>query len=135
MEANKPGTPCEFDRLFTKSVPHILEGIFFSLDYDSFMKCRMVCKAWNELHSSELYQKKAEILLEEKKKYENELWQYSRDGEVEKVRNLLQKGVNPNCEVSVSRPLCVATMRGYKDVVRFSYLKKLFLLCFLLYIW
>ena len=26
----------EFDRLFTKNVPHILEEIFFGVDYNSF---------------------------------------------------------------------------------------------------
>ena len=55
-----------FDTLFTKSVPHILEKIFFTLDYDSFMACGKVCMAWKELHSSESYQQKADELLESK---------------------------------------------------------------------
>ena len=56
-------SPCEFDRLFTRDVPHILEGIFNLLDYETFMTCRNVCKSWNELLSSEPYQKIAETLL------------------------------------------------------------------------
>ena len=56
---------CEFNRLFTRSVPHILERIFFSLDHDSFVACQKVCMAWNELHSSESYQQKKKELLEE----------------------------------------------------------------------
>ena len=28
-----------FDTLFTKSVPHIIEKIFFTLDYNSFKIC------------------------------------------------------------------------------------------------
>ena len=56
---------CEFDKLFTRSVPHILERIFFSLDYVSFTACRDVCKAWSELHASEVYRQKREELLGE----------------------------------------------------------------------
>ena len=64
---SKSASPCEFDRLFTRDVPHILEGIFNLLDYDTFMTCRNVCKAWNELLSSEPYQKIAENLLRKKR--------------------------------------------------------------------
>ena len=55
--------------MFTKSVPHILEKIFFSLDYESFMACGKVCLAWKELHSSESYQQKADELLASKNMY------------------------------------------------------------------
>ena len=41
--------------LFTRSVPHILEKIFFSLDYESFMRCSEVNKTWNDLLTSEPY--------------------------------------------------------------------------------
>ena len=98
MAASKHLSPCEFDTLFTKSVPHILKGIFFSLDYDSFVACQKVCKAWDELHSSELYQKKAWILFHEKMDNEQKLYQYSKEGKVERVGNLLRYGVNPNCQ-------------------------------------
>ena len=30
---------CAFNKLFNKSVPHILEKIFLSLDYASFKTC------------------------------------------------------------------------------------------------
>ena len=56
---------CEFDKLFTRNVPHVLERIFFSLDYVSLTACRDVCKAWSELHSSKSYQQKREELLVE----------------------------------------------------------------------
>ena len=121
MAANKRESPCEFDRLFTKSVPHILDGIFFSLDYNSFVACRDVCKAWNELHSSELYQKMAETLLEEKMNNEKMLCHYSRNGKVEEVGNLLRNGVDPNCATTAPnqiRPLYIASMKGHEDVVR-----------------
>ena len=115
-------SPCEFDRLFRRNVPHIFESIFFFLDYDSFLACRDVCRAWNELHSSEPYQKKAKILLEEKINNEEKLWQYSMDGEVKEVGNLLRYGVNPNCACNVpwwnNRPLGIAILFGHEDVVR-----------------
>ena len=46
---------CEFDRLFTKSVLHIHEKIFFSVDYKSFKKCLEVSKSWNDLLTSESF--------------------------------------------------------------------------------
>ena len=39
---------CAFDKLFTNSVPHILEKVFFSLDYNSFKSCLEVSRTWNE---------------------------------------------------------------------------------------
>ena len=47
-----------FDKLFSMNVPHILEKIFFSLDYESYKKCLEVSYAWNKLLESESYQKK-----------------------------------------------------------------------------
>ena len=46
-----------FGVLFAKSVPHILEKIFFSLDYRSFQTCFKVNSVWNQLLSSQPYQK------------------------------------------------------------------------------
>ena len=51
------------EKLFRKNVPHILERIFFSLDYDSFMECSKVCKEWNKLLSSDRYRSEAEKML------------------------------------------------------------------------
>ena len=51
MEAG--GFTSNFDKLFSKYVPHIVEKIFLNLDYDSLMACCEVSKAWNELLSSE----------------------------------------------------------------------------------
>ena len=46
---------CGFDILLSKNVPHILEDIFFSVDYDSFKKCLEVSKSWNDLLTSESF--------------------------------------------------------------------------------
>ena len=48
----------EFNRLFTRNVPHILERIFLSLDSYSLSRCRDVCRAWNELMKSESYEER-----------------------------------------------------------------------------
>ena len=67
MATSQPGA-CEFDRLFNKSVPNILEKVFFSLDLDSFTACREVCVTWKELFSTARFCKKAkEMELEMKK--------------------------------------------------------------------
>ena len=53
MEAFGKKEACHFNLLITKSVPHILEKILFSLDYESFNKCSEVNTALSELLSSE----------------------------------------------------------------------------------
>ena len=55
---------CGFDLLFNKNVPHILEKIFLNLeDYDTFMACQDVCKAWRGLFSLEVFKKRARELM------------------------------------------------------------------------
>ena len=49
MEENKTSA---FDLLFQRSVPHILEKIFLSLDYKTFKACHKVCAAWGETLAS-----------------------------------------------------------------------------------
>ena len=48
---------CPFDKLFAKSVPHIMEKIIFSLDYESYKECFEVCHIWNEILTSKRYLK------------------------------------------------------------------------------
>ena len=58
-----------FDMLHSKSVPHILEKIFFSLDSKTFNVCREVCRTWKELLASDEYQENYDkLLLKEEKK-------------------------------------------------------------------
>ena len=118
-------SPCEFDKLFTRSVPHIIENIFFSLDYDSFMNCGKVCVAWKDLFSSKLYQQEAVKLWQEKKENELRLCQYSKDGDVEEVQRLLASGVEPNCATDTpminlygDNPLCLAATSGNNEVMK-----------------
>lgn len=52
-----------FDTLFEKSVPHIVERIFFSLDYESFKTCHDVSKVWRALLTSHSIQRKAKTVF------------------------------------------------------------------------
>ena len=54
-----------FDTLLSKNVPHILENIFFSLDFESFKACFEVSKTWNTLLKSEMFHKKAQGAFQE----------------------------------------------------------------------
>ena len=40
---------CAFDKLLLRNVPHILEKIFFSLDYESFKNCLETSESWSAL--------------------------------------------------------------------------------------
>ena len=42
----------EFEKLFTKTRPHILEMICLSLDYDSFKRCLKVNNNWTQILTS-----------------------------------------------------------------------------------
>ena len=46
-----------FELLFRRNVPHILEKIFFSLSYNSYLTCFEVNNAWKKTLVSERYQK------------------------------------------------------------------------------
>ena len=65
--------PSAFDLLFATNVPHILENIFFSLDYVSFQTCYKVSEVWDKFLSSKSCQKLLEKMLIKKKKNEKKL--------------------------------------------------------------
>ena len=113
---------CAFDTIFSINVPHILEKIFFFLDYDSFQQCRHVNKAWNDLLTSDSYLKKAksifhEEILEDQKK----LLYASLDGNTKDVKSLLHSGlvdVNFVDRRYFVLPIAVAAGKGHKEVVQ-----------------
>ena len=88
----KPASTDEFDKLLSMNVPHIHEGIFFSLDYESFVACRKVSRKWSELLSTEPFQRR-ETELKRAWTDESRLRRCSRDGDVERVRELLAAGI------------------------------------------
>ena len=82
---------CEFDKLFTKSVPHILEKIFFSLDFASFMKCHQVSNNWNELLTSESFKRLGKAMFCEDA--ERELVHAIKMGNTDRVGRVLSSGM------------------------------------------
>ena len=110
---------CEFDRLFTKNVPHILEIIFLSLDGKSVLNCMEVSKYWNDFLTSESFPKKGETIF--CKDLWRELSKAAKDGNTDMVRRILASGMvemtNKNKEPGTS-PLLVAAEMGHKDVVQ-----------------
>ena len=107
-----------------KSVPHVFEKIFFSLDYDSFLSCGNVCKAWNELFSTESYREELKKMLIEKREKEENLRRFTWDGNMKEVQHLLSSGVNPNAGADPNKatdkrkiPLYSAIWTGQKEMV------------------
>ena len=126
MASKEASAPCAFDKLFAKNVPHIMDKIFFSLDFVSFKVSSEVSKSWNTLLKSESIQRKAKLIYtEDMSLYEGKLIQFSGEGNAKEVRRLLSSGVNPNC-VDDSRayasygetPLHRAADRGNNEVVK-----------------
>ena len=127
MGAANRKSPCHFDTLFTKTnVPHILEKIFFNLDYESYKKCIEVNSTWNKLLTSERYQRKAKyVFRKEMQEDVDELVYASYEGKAEKVMSLLCSGmvdVNDCCSLTGwhghdSTALCMAAWQGHNNVV------------------
>ena len=109
--------------LFTRSVPHILEKIFFSLDYESYKTCSEVSKNWQEVIESKPYQIREFYVFDEAiyEPQEN-LRRFARYGNATKLKELLSSGelLNINCRTGVLRttPLHLAAEYGHKDVVK-----------------
>ena len=107
-----------FEKLFTTSVPHILEKIFFSLDYESYKACHEVCKDWNELLSTESFKRKANTMLTENGE---KLRRAIREESLDEIFRILSKGmVDVNCDL-VSFPWTLfhyALFKGNKEMVK-----------------
>ena len=119
------GRTSAFEMLFERNVPHILELIFFSLDYRSFQTCVKVNSCWNKLLSSKSYQKITTEMLIEKEKNEKKLWQASQTGNLSEVKRLVSSRgwIDVNCVLSKSQsisstPLYEAADGDHKDVVQ-----------------
>ena len=107
-----------FGTLFAKNVPHILEKIFFSLDYESYNTCLKVSKVWNKLLTSEPYKQKGRSLFHDNIwRDECRLHLATIDGDKAEFERLLS-----HCLVDVNReptaPLRIAARKGNKDVVQ-----------------
>lgn len=108
-----------FDMLFNKSVPHILERIFFCLDHESFRNCLEVSNIWHELLTSEIYQKK--IKAQYQKEITEDGWKLTATaGNVEQVNRFLIGVLDVNVVVGKypTTPLFEAAIHSHKDVVQ-----------------
>ena len=119
MEAWRIGDGCHFDTLVSTSVPHILEKIFCSLDYESFKKCYSLNTAWNGLLSSDSFQKLRKNVFRED--IERELGLALRQHYTQKIIKLVSRGlVDVNYKHKhLGHLLFVAAMRGNIDLVQF----------------
>ena len=112
-------TASEFDRLFTKTVPHIYEKIFFSLDYESFKQCLEVSKSWNDLLTSESFLRKGKSVFCEDIQRELRLGASSGNVDtVRKVHSSFMVDVNLMTERNTN-PLMLAAGKGHRYVVQF----------------
>ena len=105
MAAHEIHGRCNFVQLFSPSFPHILEKIFFSLDYQSYKNCLEVNSEWKGVLTSERYKKKGRSVFE--REIVEDEWKLQEAAEMdrrEEVSMLLASGmVDVNCEDTVQR--------------------------------
>ena len=110
-------------------VPHILEKIFFSMDYTSLKTCMNVSKTWRKLLLTTPYRKRLgelwKELLIEKPVNEKKLYDASKEGDTEVVMKLCNNPVvDVNVEITLrwnghySTPLIEAARGGHEEVIR-----------------
>ena len=111
-----------FNTLFSKNVPHLLEKIFFSLDYKSYKTCLEVSKVWNDLLTSDSFQMKGKSVFQtELLKDGVELFKTAWEGDTDKVQKLLSIGiidVNIDNFIDLRTPLMAAAFQGHTNIVQ-----------------
>ena len=112
--------PNGFDKLFTKTRPHILEMICVSLDFESFKKCLKVSRAWSGVLTRKVFLTKVklvfskDIILDEMT-----LRKMSREGDTHGVQRILSSGlVNVDCDDGIDTPLILAAIMGHLEIMR-----------------
>ena len=90
--------PCGFNKLLKKRIPHIHEKIILSLDYDTFIQCEGVCETWDELLATASFRKKAYSVFG--RQMDIELTTSTECGNIDRVKLLLDYGVDPNASIS-----------------------------------
>ena len=113
---------CAFHTLFSKNVPHLLEKIFFFLDYESYKRCLEVSKVWNDLLTSDSFQMKGRsVFRTEIVKDDMYLFDAAEEGDKNKVQKLLSTGmIDVNIlgtNISIP-PLLLAARHGHKEIVK-----------------
>ena len=118
-----------FDTIFTKTKPHILEKICLSLDYQSFKNCLQINKAWKVVLTSKVIEMKAKrVFKEEILEDASMLLRASQEGNAGEVAILLSSGmVDVDFEQEEppygrgaygKTPLHFAAWSGHKEVVQ-----------------
>ena len=93
LETNEAMGVCAFDTLLlTRNVPHILEKIFFSLDYKSFKNCKDVSMTWNQLLTSESFKLIRKSVF--RKDIEEDLWEAILEDNVDGVRKIISNDMD-----------------------------------------
>ena len=114
---------CNFDTLFSKNLPHILEKIFLFLDYKSFKICQMVNSEWREFLKSRRLMSLAKCvfkvgILDDEIELHTAVMQDNTDN----IKILLSMGfVDVNCRKSIYNnftPLHLASYKGNKESVK-----------------
>ena len=110
---------CEFDKLFTKSVPNILEKIFLSMDGKSFLNSMEVNKSWNYMLKSQSFKRFGKTIFGQE--IWKELLQGAKLGTANRIKTIMSSGmVDINNVMDIFRgPLHHAAENGHKDVVEF----------------
>ena len=119
-------TVCEFDRLFSRNVPHIQEKMFLSLDFTSFINCLEVCKSWNDLLISKPFKKMNKNIFS--LEIHTQLIKTAEEGNIDLIHKILSTfivDVNRILEMPGTRnhkmsftSLAVASQKGHKHVVQ-----------------
>ena len=109
---------CEFDKLFTKTVPHIFENIFLSLDCKSFLNCLEVSKSWNDLLTTESFLRMGKSIFCED--IQKDLQKAAWEGNTDVARKIISSGIVDVNSMTGTRetPLTLAAENGLKDMVQ-----------------
>ena len=110
--------PCAFDILFSRNVPHLLEKIFFFLDYESYKTCLEVSIVWKELLTSKSFQMKGKSVF--RKEIFNEgldLFIAAKEGDKDKASEILKTGM-VNGDSTDSTALGAAACNGHTEIVQ-----------------
>ena len=112
---------CYFNALFSQNVPHLLELVFLSLDYEAYQVCLKVSQRWRDLLTSERYRSKwKSVFKEEISLEETKLRIAARQNNTDEVRRLLSNGmVDVNCrDFYQCTPLHEAASKGRTEAAK-----------------
>ena len=109
---------CCFDKLFMKNVPHVLEKIFYSADYESFKNCLHVSKLWNDRLTSESLKLRCKVVFCEN--IQTDLLESAMSGLIHNITFVLSFSMADLNFVNIwhESPLILAAKHGHRDVVK-----------------